>query len=68
MNKTLRAFCKGDTVYPEKEYIERNHNIVDNTDMLIAFPSTKTEILKSGTWATIRYARKKGKKIIIIDP
>lgn len=67
-NDKMRAYCKGDVIHPEKEYIARNHAIVDDTDMLIAFPSTKTEVLKSGTWATVRYARKKDKKILILYP
>ena len=36
--------------------------------MLIAFPSTQFEIQRSGTWQTIRYARKLKKKILIIYP
>mmetsp|Transcript_30358 Transcript_30358/g.39138 ORF Transcript_30358/g.39138 Transcript_30358/m.39138 type:complete len:93 (+) Transcript_30358:152-430(+) len=36
--------------------------------MLIAFPPTSIEIQRSGTWATIRYARKKNKAVMIINP
>ena len=67
-NNKLRAFCKGDIINPEKEYIARNHDIVDCTDILLAFPVTKNEVLKSGTWATIRYAKKQNKEIIIMYP
>lgn len=65
---TFRAFCKADIILSPKKYIERNHNIVDDTDMLIAFPSSEKEILRSGTWATIRYAKKIKKPILIIYP
>ena len=73
INPSKRAFCwkrryeKHDWVEP-KEYLERNHDIVDACDMLMATPGEFEEILRSGTWATIRYARKKGKKIFIIFP
>jgi len=46
-------------------YLIRNHNIVNATDILIATPDTK-EKTRSGTWSTIRYARKKHKRIYII--
>lgn len=68
INKKMRAFCKSDFILPEKDYIKRNHDIVDDTEMLIAFPSTNKEILRSGTWSTIRYAKKKKRKILIIYP
>jgi hypothetical protein len=51
-----------------KEYLVRNRNIVDATDYLLAAPSTQSEILRSGTWATIRYARKLSRPMSIIYP
>lgn len=65
-NNKMRNFCEGDETREPLDYIERNHQIVDESDILVAFPSTKHEVLRSGTWSTIRYARKKDKKIIII--
>jgi hypothetical protein len=35
---------------------------------LIATPSTDDEQLRSGTWATVRYARKAKKRIKLIFP
>jgi hypothetical protein len=61
-----RAFCKHGVVYPPKHYLARNHDIVDRTDVLLAAPYTDTEQLRSDTWATIRYARKQGKQVIIL--
>lgn len=52
---------------PRQEYLVRNRAIVDETDMLVATPGTFKEIKRSGTWATIRYARKKGKPILIVE-
>jgi hypothetical protein len=64
----LRSFCKSNNVRPEKSYLKRNQDIVTETDILIAFPSSNEEIIRSGTWSTIRYARKKDKIIYIIFP
>lgn len=65
-----RAFCgRGmPTVLPAKPYLKRNHDIIDATEGLIAAPSRNTELLRSGTWATVRYARKLGRRIWIIKP
>ena len=67
-NSKKRAFCKYDSSFPEEEYLIRNRNIVNNSDLLIATPREFKEELRSGTWATIRYARKIKKPIIIIFP
>lgn len=45
-------------------YLVRNHAIVDATDLLVAFPAGP-EQLRSGTWSTVRYARKQGKDVLI---
>ena len=53
---------------PRKDYLVRNHDIVDASDVLIATPKENTEQLRSGTWATVRYARKCGKPVYIVLP
>lgn len=67
-----RAHCKysGVTVIelPKKDFLKRNHDIVDATQFLIAVPKEFKEVLRSGTWATIRYALKTGKEVWIIQP
>lgn len=64
-----RQFCTGyDEIRKEKEYLDRNKDIVDESDVLIATPGEEHEVWRSGTWSTIRYAKKKKKKIIIIYP
>lgn len=64
-----RAFCKGAVRVSEPQpYLKRNHTIVDQCDELIACPRTHKEELRSGTWATIRYAHKSGKLLNIIWP
>ena len=65
-NPKYRAYCKG-YAHPEKDYLARNRDIVDSSKVLIAFPKDPDkEELRSGTWATIRYAKKRGKKIYYV--
>lgn len=52
---------------PPLPYLVRNKNIVNETDVLFACPKGPEE-LRSGTWSTVRYARKLGRRIIIIHP
>lgn len=65
-NLIKRAFCEG-TIREEKPYLKRNKDIVNETDLLIACPDGP-EKLRSGTWSTIRYAYKQGKKVLIFMP
>jgi predicted Rossmann fold nucleotide-binding protein DprA/Smf involved in DNA uptake len=55
-------------VHPARKPLKRNHIIAERCDRLLATPATSEEQLRSGTWATIRYARKMGKPITIIRP
>jgi len=48
--------------------LERNRAIVDETDILLAAPLESEEQLRSGTWATVRYARKQHKTVLVIFP
>jgi hypothetical protein len=55
----MRAFNEADVLMEEKPYLERNLNIVKNSSILIACPIDKNkEELRSGTWSTIRQAKK----------
>lgn len=68
-DRSRRAFCHAaDHILPALPYLERNHAIVDATDLLVACPEGKEEKQRSGTWATVRYARKTGKPIILVFP
>lgn len=67
INKSKYAHRECDEYRQPKEYLIRNHDIVDETDLLIACPFEDDEVLRSGTWATIRYGKKKlGKNNVII--
>ena len=50
----------------EHHPIERNHDIVDECFLLVATPKSKNEEVRSGTWATVRYAMCSGKTVIIV--
>lgn len=67
-NTSKQAGMLGNESFPPKRYETRNHEIVDACDVLIATPSTEDEVLRSGTWATIRYAKRQHKPVIIIGP
>lgn len=45
--------------------IDRNHRLVDSSDLLLA---VYNGVRRSGTGATVNYARKMGREIIVIDP
>lgn len=65
----LRAWCPADIIHPVKPYIERDHDMVDWADEMIASPkSTIEEWRGSGTWTTIRYSKKTQTPITIIFP
>lgn len=45
-------------IYNRQQPLVRNWDIVKNGVYLLACPSQVAEVLRSGTWATVRYARK----------
>jgi len=53
---------------PKDAYLERNKKIVDHCYKMIATPKEYEHTLRSGTWATIRYAWKIKRDLIIIPP
>lgn len=67
-NPKKRAFCKGTVNLPPKDYLDRNHDIVDDCDFILAFPKESEEQMRSGTWATVRYARKSNAAHVVVDP
>lgn len=46
----------------------RDRHIVDSGEVLLAAPRAMYEERHSGTWATVRYARKKGVPVIMLWP
>lgn len=68
IKRNFRAFCSSDFIYPEKEYLSRNRDIVNCSDIVLGFPSNFESVPKSGTWYTINYTKEIFKKVIIIFP
>ena len=61
------AFMLSDRRQAPLDYLVRNRNIVDASEILVACPKGPEE-QRSGTWSTVRYARKQGKRVLIFWP
>jgi predicted Rossmann fold nucleotide-binding protein DprA/Smf involved in DNA uptake len=48
-----------------ERYMDRNDELAKRADELAAFPHTKSEVIRSGTWATVRRFRKLNKPVHI---
>ena len=57
-----------DVTLPAKDFISRDHDIVNETHFLVAAPHGEKEVRRSGTWTTVRYARKVGKQVTFCWP
>lgn len=67
----LRALFEVDDnvrIEPPQPPLVRNRDIVNSCHVLVAAPSSAEEEMRSGTWATIRYARKVNRRIVLITP
>jgi hypothetical protein len=60
----LGAVCTREPVAP----LKRNQRIVDEVDILFVAPYSSEEQVRSGTWFTVRYARKINKPHSIFWP
>lgn len=66
-----RAFCEigaNDIVLAPLEYMARNREIVKACARMIATPEQAWEKTRSGTWSTIRSARRVGVPLAIVAP
>ncbi len=61
------AVATSHPIRPERPPLDRNRTIVDECEVLVACPAGP-EVTRSGTWSTIRYARRIGKPVVIIYP
>ena len=69
----LRAWCLADRTKTPAPYLKRNEDIVHSTNALFAMPRQDKEpdakkARGSGTWYTVRFARKIGRPVTIIWP
>ena len=65
--KSQQADCN----WPDREELPkspltRNWDIVNACELLIACPAGTQEELRSGTWATVRYARRTNRPLVIL--
>jgi hypothetical protein len=74
-NAALRSFCENcfnDTIIIkqefEKDYLDRNKDIVAISELMIITPKENDEIVKSGTWMSYRTSKKLNKKTLLIKP
>lgn len=63
----MRAGCECDVALPIKPPLARNDDIVEAIHELVATPNGP-EVLRSGTWSTIRKARRANKPVHLIPP
>lgn len=62
-----RAFISSHEMREPKEYLDRNQDIALECDTLILGPKENEEIMRSGTWATYRRAKKLQKPIVVLE-
>jgi hypothetical protein len=66
--ETQRAFKRAVEIRAAKPYLVRNKDIVRETALLIAAPDEAVEQLRSGTWSTVRFARRLGREVRLLTP
>lgn len=62
------AFILSHVKHKVAEPLVRNRAIVAACDVLLAAPKSPHEERRSGTWAAIREARRRGKRVLILNP
>jgi len=63
-----RAWTTAHEYRPVKKPLPRNRDLVKECDLLVACPGTMYEVLRSGTWATVRYAHEQGRAVCTVFP
>lgn len=66
--RNKRAFKSANSVAKPEDPLERNKKIVEESDLVIACPKELKSTLRSGTWSTIRHAKKTEIPVWIIYP
>ena len=66
ISEQWRAHCQGDQSHPPRHHLVRNRDIVACTAELLAAPKGFAEDRRSGTWATVRYAREARRRVTIV--
>jgi hypothetical protein len=64
-----RAYCLADEIAEPKPFLDRDRDIVEETEELWAFPGGMSEQQRgSGTWYTVHYAQKHNTPVTIVWP
>ncbi len=64
----LRAHCDSEALAEPRPPLVRNREIVADSELLIACPRTRDEVLRSGVWATIRAMRRARRPLYLVAP
>lgn len=64
----MRAHCESEPLAPPQPPLARNRQIVATSNLIIACPRTRDEVLRSGVWATIRAMRRKPGPVYLVIP
>lgn len=66
---TYRAWKQASVILPCRDYLARNKDIVAVSNLIVACPSSHIEARRgSGTWSTMREARRRNKQLAVIWP
>ena len=68
LNQVKMSLETSDLTLPAKDYLDRNWSIVLASQEMVFCPKEMAEVLRSGTWATYRYAKKLGRSYTVISP
>jgi hypothetical protein len=69
LDNAQRAFSDADLILEPRPLLDRNLDIVKAVDFLFAAPKEDHMVLRSGTWATVRYAvRRNVPQVIVVKP
>ena len=70
INPRMRAFRVPNAARKPKDYLKRNRDIVTECSVIIACPreAQEKDLYRSGTWSTVREARRQKKRCMVITP
>jgi len=63
-----RSFCDYDEKSKPRKYLDRNSDIVKRSSLMVATPKEDHEIIRSGTWSTVRKATAAKHDMFVIMP
>jgi len=66
--KYRARFAKARIVCEPLDYLVRDKRMIECSELTVATPETYDEQRRSGTWTTVRYARKERLGLVIVYP